>query len=151
MFVSNEHHLMGNRVHAMDLKTKVLDYRQQEKVRNNWLHQRLDTVLPRVMKRCGIDLWVICCKEYNEDPVLTTLVPCAMMTARRTTMLVHHLQDNDTVCHMAHHPPRRGPGRLLRSHVDQPQGPELGNSKALLPRRRRGGKRRHPPKPSGNA
>ena len=101
MSVSDVHHLMSDRVHAMDLKTKILPYRQQEAVRNGWLKKRLQTVLPKVMKRCGIDLWVVCCKEYNEDPVLTTLVPCAMMTARRTTILVYHLQKDGSVRPMA--------------------------------------------------
>lgn len=133
MFVSNEHHLIGHRVHAMDLKTKILPYRQQEQVRNNWLHKRLETVLPKVMKRCGIDLWVVCCKEYNEDPVLTTLVPCAMMTARRTTMLVFHLQKDGAVRRMAITRPGVGLEGYYESMWTNPKGYNWEHSKALMP------------------
>ena len=70
-----------------DLKKKILPYRKQEELLDKWLVDRLDNILPKVMKRSGIDAWVVACNEYNEDPVLKSLVPCAMMTARRLTLL----------------------------------------------------------------
>ena len=133
MYVSNEHHLMGNRVHAMDLKTKILPYRVQERVRNNWLKMRFEQVLPQVMKRCGIDLWVVCCKEYNEDPVLTTLVPCAMMTARRTTMLIFHLREDGTVRRMAITRPGVGLEGYYEPMWTNPKGHDWDDSKSLMP------------------
>ena len=48
-----------------------------------------------IMKRSGIDSWVIACNEYNEDPVIKTLTPCAMFTARRTTILVMILEGDE--------------------------------------------------------
>lgn len=93
MILSKEDFLVQESVSMKELKAKVLPYRQQEKLRNEWLEERFEEVLPRVMERCGIDMWVVACKEYNEDPVLTTLVPAAMMTARRTTILAFHLKD----------------------------------------------------------
>ena len=36
-----------------------------------WLKQRLDTFLPPLMRKHGIDLWVVPMREYNEDPVFT--------------------------------------------------------------------------------
>ncbi len=133
MSVSDIHHLMSDRVHSMDLKTKILPYRNQEEIRNNWLKKRLQTVLPKVMKRCGIDVWVVCCKEYNEDPVLTTLVPCAMMTARRTTMLVYHLQEDGTVRTMAITRPGVGLEGYYESMWTNPKGYNWDDSKALMP------------------
>ncbi len=82
------------------LKDKIVSYRQKEKILDDWLVKRLDTILPKVMKRSGIDTWVVACNEYNEDPVLKALVPCAMMTARRLTILVFHLE-GDKVKRMA--------------------------------------------------
>ncbi|MBE6113776.1 MAG: aminopeptidase P family protein [Erysipelotrichaceae bacterium] len=93
MIISKEDFLLQQSVSLDELKKKILPYRQQEKVRNEWLKERFETVLPKVMERSGIDMWIVACKEYNEDPVLTTLVPCAMMTARRTTILVFHYQE----------------------------------------------------------
>lgn len=133
MFVSNEHPLMGAPVHAMDLTSKILPYRQQEQIRNRWLKKRLETVLPAVMKRCGIDVWVVCCKEYNEDPVLTTLVPCAMMTARRTTMLVYHLREDKSVRCMAITRPGVGLEGYYEAMWTNPKGHNWDNSKAILP------------------
>jgi len=133
MAVSNEQFLVNERVHVMDLKTKILSYREQEKVRNQWLKKRLQTVLPRVMKRCGIDLWVVCCKEYNEDPVLTTLVPCAMMTARRTTMLVYHLQEDGTVRPMAITRPGVGLDGYYEAMWTNPKGQNWSGGMALMP------------------
>lgn len=99
--ISTEDFLIHQTVSMKDLAPKVLPYREQEKIRNGWLADRFETVLPRVMQRCGIEMWVVACKEYNEDPVLTTLVPCAMMTARRTTILAFHLRKDGTVRRMA--------------------------------------------------
>ena len=99
--VSKEAFLVQNTVSAEDLRKKILPYREQEKIRNSWLEERFETVLPKIMKRCGIDLWVVACKEYNEDPVLTSMVPAAMMTARRTTILAFHLNKDGKVKRMA--------------------------------------------------
>ena len=38
-----------------DLKKKILPYRKQEELLDKWLVDRLDNILPKVMKRSGID------------------------------------------------------------------------------------------------
>lgn len=83
-----------------DLKDKILPYRMQVKTLDKCLKKRLDTILPKVMREVGIDTWIVACREYNEDPVLKALVPCSMMTARRLTILVFHLEE-DRVRRMA--------------------------------------------------
>ena len=40
------------------------------------------------MERTDIDMWLLLSREYNEDPVLKTMLPSNWMGARRTTMLV---------------------------------------------------------------
>jgi hypothetical protein len=52
------------------------------------LEDRLRNVLPNLMRREGLDMWVVISREYNEDPVIETLLPATWMAARRTTMLV---------------------------------------------------------------
>jgi Xaa-Pro aminopeptidase len=54
------------------------------------LQERLDNLLPALMDRTGIDMWVIISREYNEDPVLKTMLPSTWLSARRTTMLVFY-------------------------------------------------------------
>ena len=53
-----------------------------------WLQQRLTTVLPALMKRHGFDMWVVPMREYNEDPVFTSLVSPTTFAARRRTIYV---------------------------------------------------------------
>ncbi|MEM7349387.1 MAG: M24 family metallopeptidase [Acidobacteriota bacterium] len=55
---------------------------------NRMLRDRLDHLLPRLMRETGIDMWLIINREYAEDPVYLTLVPEPVFAARRTTMLV---------------------------------------------------------------
>ena len=46
------------------------------------------------MDRAGIDLWIVLGREYNEDPVLATLLPATWLSARRRTILVLHRSDD---------------------------------------------------------
>lgn len=73
---------------AQRLKDQVLPLRAQVDVRNSWLRQRLDSVIPDLMQREGIDMWIVACREYNEDPVILSLLPQPVMSARRRMVLV---------------------------------------------------------------
>ncbi|MEY4106138.1 MAG: hypothetical protein RL181_480 [Bacteroidota bacterium] len=66
----------------------VLPLKEQARVRDAWLKERVHTVLPTLMRREGIDMWLIIAREYNEDPVLRTMLPATWLSARRTTMLL---------------------------------------------------------------
>jgi hypothetical protein len=67
---------------------KILPLRAQLELRNLWLKERLETVIPELMAREGFDLWIVAAREYNEDPVIMTLLPEPSMAARRRTILV---------------------------------------------------------------
>lgn len=73
-----------------DYKPRLLPLRAQAEVRNSWLKQRLETVLPELMQREGFDLWLVIAREYNEDPVIMTLLPEPSMAARRRTILMFY-------------------------------------------------------------
>jgi Xaa-Pro aminopeptidase len=75
-------------------RTVPLPLREQADVRDRWLTQRLLDVLPGLMDRAGIDLWLIIGREYNEDPVLATLLPATWLSARRRTILALHRSDD---------------------------------------------------------
>ena len=68
----------------------VLPLRERAAVIDGWLERRLDTVVPAIMRREGIDLWIVAAREYNEDPVIETMLPATWMAARRRTVLVLH-------------------------------------------------------------
>jgi hypothetical protein len=62
--------------------------RDQAATRQAWLQKRLTTVLPAVMRRHGVDAWVIPMREYNEDPMFSSLVSPTTFAARRRTIYV---------------------------------------------------------------
>ncbi|MEM9597479.1 MAG: M24 family metallopeptidase [Acidobacteriota bacterium] len=68
----------------------VLPERQRVAPVNKMLEQRLDDLLPGLMRETGIDMWLVINREYAEDPVYFTLVPEPVFAARRTTMLMFH-------------------------------------------------------------
>lgn len=49
---------------------------------------RVKTLLPPLMKQHNIDMWLLISREYNEDPILKTMLPATWLSARRTTILV---------------------------------------------------------------
>lgn len=66
----------------------VLSQRQRIEPVNRMLRERLDQLLPRLMRETGFDMWLVVNREYAEDPVFFTLAPEPVHAARRTTMLV---------------------------------------------------------------
>lgn len=75
-------------LHAQTLDEKVLPMRDRAKVMDELLKDRLDNLVPELMRREGIDAWVIISREYNEDPVLKTMLPATWLSARRRTVLI---------------------------------------------------------------
>lgn len=67
---------------------EVLPVREQARVIDEILAERLDALLPVLMQRNGIDMWIVVSREYNEDPVLRTMLPATWLNARRRTILV---------------------------------------------------------------
>lgn len=70
---------------------QVLPLREQARVTDEITADRINNLLPQLMQRTGIDMWVIISREYNEDPILKTMLPATWLSARRTTMLVFYL------------------------------------------------------------
>jgi len=66
----------------------ILTQREQAKVVDEILDDRLINLLPTLMRREGFDMWIIISREYNEDPIIKTMLPAVWMAARRTTMLI---------------------------------------------------------------
>ena len=102
---------------------KVLDMRERAEVIDMWLEERVATVLPSLMRRAGIDMWVIISREYNEDPVLKTFLPSTWQSARRITILVIIDQGGDKPLEtlaMA----RYGVGKIFKKAWDKEQQPD---------------------------
>jgi len=84
-------------LHSASAFSKILPLRQRAEVRNRWLKHRLDDVLPKIMTREGFDMWIVVAREYNEDPVIMTLLPEPAMSARRRTILLFYLRGDGTL------------------------------------------------------
>lgn len=74
--------------HADELKDRILSLRERADITNQILEDRLDTVVPQVMRAAGIDAWVLIAREYNEDPIVKTMLPATWLNARRRTVLM---------------------------------------------------------------
>lgn len=69
---------------------KILPLRERADLEDGWLHKRLDTVVPALMRENGIDMWVLVAREYLEDPVVTTMLDARNLRARRRTILLFY-------------------------------------------------------------
>lgn len=68
----------------------ILSPRDRVPVINNLLNDRLDNLLPGLMKESGLDMWLVIHREYSEDQLFFSLVPQPTFAARRTTILVFY-------------------------------------------------------------
>jgi Xaa-Pro aminopeptidase len=62
--------------------------REQAVMQHAWLKKRLDTFLPALMRKHGVDFWVVPMREYNEDPVFSAITAPETFAARRRTIYV---------------------------------------------------------------
>jgi peptidase M24-like protein len=62
--------------------------REQAALQQEWLRKRVETFLPALMRKYGIDMWIVPMREYNEDPVFSALVAPETFAARRRTIYV---------------------------------------------------------------
>lgn len=62
---------------------KLLSVREQQKVREDWLKKRLDTMLLPMMRRHKIDMWIVVNEEFHPDPVVPYIAPPIPYQGRR--------------------------------------------------------------------
>ncbi|TKD49978.1 M24 family metallopeptidase [Sphingomonas baiyangensis] len=68
---------------------------ERAKVEDRWLKERLDTLVPMLMRRDKVAMWILIAGEYNEDPVAETMLPGSWLSARRRTVLIFHDRGGD--------------------------------------------------------
>ncbi len=87
------------------------------------LDERFSEVLPVIMDETGIDMWILISREYNEDPVLRTMLPATWLNARRRTILVFYRDTaKDTLERLA--VARYNVGRNIVSAWDKEKEPD---------------------------
>ncbi len=77
-------------ISAQEILPGIMSVEDQSNVIDGILEDRLDNLLPQLMKREGIDMWILISREYNEDPVMKTILPSTWLAARRRTIMVFY-------------------------------------------------------------
>jgi Xaa-Pro dipeptidase len=62
---------------------KLLSQREQADVRETWLRKRLGSLLLPMMKKHGIEMWIVVNEEFHSDPVTPHIVPPIPIVGRR--------------------------------------------------------------------
>ena len=62
--------------------------RDQAFKQQKWLELRMERTLPALMRRAGVDMWVVPMREYAEDPLFTAITSPTTFAARRRTIYV---------------------------------------------------------------
>ena len=82
--------LVATIVLSLSIKAQVLPLKEQAKVIDEILADRINNLLPSLMEKNNMDMWVIISREYNEDPILKTMLPATWLSARRRTVIVFY-------------------------------------------------------------
>lgn len=83
---------------SQDIGIRILNERERAQVRDEILKERFNELLPELMDRTGIDMWLIISREYNEDPVMRTMLPAKWLNARRRTIIAFYRdKERDTI------------------------------------------------------
>ncbi|MDB4292695.1 aminopeptidase P family protein [Maribacter sp.] len=69
---------------------QILPEVERARVIDEILNERFNTLLPELMDSAEIDMWIVISREYNEDPVLRTMLPSTWLNARRRTILLFY-------------------------------------------------------------
>ncbi len=68
----------------------IQSHREQAAVMRGFLEGRFERLLPGLMRRHGIDMWIVVTREYNDDPIFRSMAPFTTYASRRRTILVFH-------------------------------------------------------------
>jgi len=75
---------------SLSIAQQVLPESERARVIDEILNDRFNNLLPDLMDKTAIDMWVLISREYNEDPVLRTMLPATWLNARRRTILLFY-------------------------------------------------------------
>ena len=65
----------------------ILPLRKQYEIQDGILKDRLENLMPKLLKEQGVEMWLVICREYNEDPEYKSLTPSLVKTASRLSCL----------------------------------------------------------------
>ena len=71
-------------------KYTILKEQDRASLKDELLEDRFTNLLPELMDKANIDMWLLISREYNEDPILKTMLPATWLNARRRTIIVFY-------------------------------------------------------------
>lgn len=77
-------------IHCLVFPQQILPEVERARVIDEILADKFDNLLPELMDQADIDMWIVISREYNEDPVLRTMLPATWLNARRRTILLFY-------------------------------------------------------------
>ena len=81
---------------------QILSEKDRANLKDELLEDRFQNLLPQLMDDTSIDMWLIISREYNEDPIMKTMLPARWLNARRRTMIVFYRnKEKDTIERLA--------------------------------------------------
>ena len=83
----------------LSISQQILPEKARAEVIDEILAERFNTVLPELMDKTEIDMWILISREYNEDPVLKTMLPATWLNARRRTILLFYRDKSKDTIH----------------------------------------------------
>ena len=66
----------SSEVASDDPEISLLPWSEQSRIRDQWLEKRHDMLLP-MMRRHGIDMWIVVNEEFHDDPLTEYIAPRA--------------------------------------------------------------------------
>lgn len=75
---------------AKNIFAQILSEKNRAILKDEILEDRFQNLLPKLMDDTDIDMWLIIGREYNEDPILKTMLPAKWLNARRRTMILFY-------------------------------------------------------------
>jgi hypothetical protein len=102
--------------------TAILDMRKRAEVIDNWLDIRFEQIIPHIMRRNNIEMWVLVARAYNEDPVMLTMLPATWQSSRRRTILVFFDREDEGLERIA--VARYDIGRFFKSEWNPDEVPD---------------------------
>lgn len=83
-------------------QAQILSEKKRTEIRDQIINDRLENLLPGLMDQANIDMWIVISREYNEDPVIRTMLPAKWFAARRRTILLFYRdKENNTTERLA--------------------------------------------------
>lgn len=71
-------------------KYSIFKEKDRASLKDEILEDRFKNLLPQLMDKANIDMWLLISREYNEDPILKTILPATWLNARRRTINIFY-------------------------------------------------------------